>query len=35
MLQDTSKIEPSLDLILVSRHLERVGDQHERTSAET
>jgi phosphate transport system protein len=26
MLQDTSKIEPALDLILISRHLERVGD---------
>jgi phosphate transport system protein len=26
MLQDTSTIEPSLDLILVSRHLERIGD---------
>jgi phosphate transport system protein len=26
MLQDTTKIEPSLDLILVSRHLERIGD---------
>ena len=26
MLQDTSTIEPALDLILVSRHLERVGD---------
>ena len=26
MLQDPSTIEPSLDLILVSRHLERVGD---------
>jgi phosphate transport system protein len=26
MLQDPSKIEPALDLILVSRHLERVGD---------
>jgi phosphate transport system protein len=26
MLQDPSKIEPSLDLILVSRHLERIGD---------
>src|SRR4026209_29289 len=26
MLSDTSKIEPSLDLILISRHLERIGD---------
>src|ERR687889_353270 len=26
MLQDPRKIEPSLDLILVSRHLERIGD---------
>ncbi len=26
MLQDTSKIEPALDLILISRHLERIGD---------
>ena len=26
MLQDTSTIEPALDLILVSRHLERIGD---------
>ncbi len=26
MLQDPHKIEPSLDLILVSRHLERIGD---------
>jgi phosphate transport system protein len=26
MLQDPSKIEPALDLILVSRHLERIGD---------
>ena len=26
MLQDATTIEPSLDLILVSRHLERVGD---------
>jgi phosphate transport system protein len=26
MLQDAETIEPSLDLILVSRHLERVGD---------
>ena len=26
MLQDPHTIEPSLDLILVSRHLERVGD---------
>jgi phosphate transport system protein len=26
MLQDPSKIEPALDLILISRHLERVGD---------
>jgi phosphate transport system protein len=26
MLQDPTKIEPSLDLILISRHLERVGD---------
>jgi phosphate transport system protein len=26
MLQDPSTIEPSLDLVLVSRHLERIGD---------
>jgi len=26
MLQDPSTIEPALDLILVSRHLERIGD---------
>jgi phosphate transport system protein len=26
MLQDASTIEPSLDLILISRHLERIGD---------
>ena len=26
MLQDTHTIEPSLDLILISRHLERIGD---------
>lgn len=26
MLQDPAKIEPALDLILVSRHLERIGD---------
>jgi phosphate transport system protein len=26
MLESPSKIEPSLDLILVSRHLERIGD---------
>ena len=26
MLQATSTIEPSLDLILISRHLERIGD---------
>jgi phosphate transport system protein len=26
MLQDPTTIEPSLDLILISRHLERVGD---------
>jgi phosphate transport system protein len=26
MLQEPNTIEPSLDLILVSRHLERVGD---------
>ena len=26
MMQDGGKIEPSLDLILVSRHLERIGD---------
>jgi phosphate transport system protein len=26
MLQDASTIEPGLDLILVSRHLERIGD---------
>ena len=26
MMQDTSTIEPALDLILVSRHLERIGD---------
>ena len=26
MLRDTTTVEPSLDLILVSRHLERIGD---------
>jgi phosphate transport system protein len=26
MLRDTAQIEPSLDLILISRHLERIGD---------
>jgi phosphate transport system protein len=26
MLQDPHTIEPSLDLILISRHLERIGD---------
>jgi phosphate transport system protein len=26
MLQDTATVEPSLDLILISRHLERIGD---------
>jgi phosphate transport system protein len=26
MLQDPSTVEPALDLILVSRHLERIGD---------
>ncbi|MEO5895374.1 MAG: phosphate signaling complex protein PhoU [Vicinamibacterales bacterium] len=26
MLSDPTKIEPSLDLVLVSRHLERIGD---------
>jgi phosphate transport system protein len=26
MLQDSSTIEPALDLILISRHLERIGD---------
>jgi phosphate transport system protein len=26
MLADPSKIEPALDLILISRHLERIGD---------
>ena len=26
MLQDVETIEPALDLILVSRHLERIGD---------
>jgi phosphate transport system protein len=26
MLQDTATIEPALDLILISRHLERIGD---------
>ena len=26
MLQDPATIEPALDLILISRHLERVGD---------
>ena len=33
MLQDRSTVEPSLDLILVSRHLERIGD-HETNIAE-
>ena len=26
MLQDPATVEPALDLILVSRHLERIGD---------
>ncbi len=26
MMSDTAKIEPALDLILISRHLERIGD---------
>jgi phosphate transport system protein len=26
MLQDPTTIEPALDLILISRHLERIGD---------
>jgi len=26
MLKDQSTIEPGIDLILVSRHLERIGD---------
>jgi len=26
MLADPSTIEPSLDLLLISRHLERIGD---------
>ena len=26
MLQDPATIEPALDLILISRHLERIGD---------
>jgi phosphate transport system protein len=26
MLQDPSTVEPALDLILISRHLERIGD---------
>ena len=26
MLQDQHTIEPALDLILISRHLERIGD---------
>jgi phosphate transport system protein len=26
MLQDATTIEPALDLILISRHLERIGD---------
>ena len=26
MMQDAAKIEPALDLILISRHLERIGD---------
>jgi phosphate transport system protein len=26
MIRDPNTIEPSLDLILVSRHLERIGD---------
>ena len=26
MLQDAETVEPALDLILVSRHLERIGD---------
>ena len=27
MLQDPATIEPALDLILISRHLERIGDR--------
>ena len=27
MLQDPATVEPALDLILISRHLERIGDQ--------
>jgi phosphate transport system protein len=34
MLQDPGTIEPSLDLILISRHLERIGD-HATNIAET
>ena len=26
MLEDPGTIEPSLDLLLISRHLERIGD---------
>jgi phosphate transport system protein len=26
MLKDQSTVEPAIDLILVSRHLERIGD---------
>jgi len=26
MLREASTIEPSLDLLLISRHLERIGD---------
>ncbi len=26
MIKDSSTIEPALDLILISRHLERIGD---------
>ena len=26
MLQDAGTVEPALDLILISRHLERIGD---------
>jgi len=34
MLQDPETIEPALDLILISRHLERIGD-HATNIAET
>ena len=27
MLDDPSTVEPALDLLLVSRHLERIGDR--------